>query len=185
VILVAGLLTHLKQPMLAVETLPHVVARLPKAWLVFAGDERIPSGLLGRLERRARELGVGDRVRFLGFIPTAQMPHVYAAADLQLHVALGEPFGMVLTEAMAMGKPVVTLDSDGPADIVENGVTGRIVASPGRAEEIAQAVVEILSQPAQARAMGEAGRRVAHEKYGAQLLADRLERICARFYERA
>lgn len=91
------------------------------ARLVIAGDgpER------GRLERQAQELGLAERVRFLGQVadPTA----LYRTARVLAVPSRTEAFGMVVVEALAHGLPIVATDCSGPSEILEGGKYGRMV----------------------------------------------------------
>jgi len=109
----------------------------------------------------AQRLELGDRVRFLGQRTDAL--EVIAALDLLLHPAEHEPFGRVLIEAMALGKPVIAVNAAGPKEIVENGVTGLLVP-PDDAQALAEATVSLLTDARRATLMGQAGReRVVRE----------------------
>jgi glycosyltransferase involved in cell wall biosynthesis len=96
-------------------------ANVPNSYLAFAGDGPERSNL----ERRAAELGLADRVRFLGFVNQSQLPSVYCASDLFVLPSLFEPFGLVVNEAMLCGLPVAVSDRVGAKfDLVrpeENG----------------------------------------------------------------
>jgi glycosyltransferase involved in cell wall biosynthesis len=91
-----------------------------------------------------------------------------------------EPFGTVLAEAMAVGTPVVATRVGGLAEVVEDGVTGRLVA-PGRPDELAGAIREVL---ARRDAMGAAARARA-QRFGADAYADRVEALLAPLAARA
>jgi phosphatidylinositol alpha-1,6-mannosyltransferase len=107
-------------------------------------------------------------VRFLGRVPDDELLATYGAADLFVLAAREERpdvegFGLVYLEANACGKAVVGTTSGGVPDAVVPGKTGLLVA-PDDALAFARAVIELLSDPARARAMGEAGRvRVQRE----------------------
>jgi glycosyltransferase involved in cell wall biosynthesis len=85
-----------------------------------------------------------------------------------------EPFGTVLAEAMAVGTPVVATRVGGLAEVVDDGVTGRLV-DPGRPDQIAAAVLEVLARRAE---MGAAARRWAR-RFDADDYAARVERLIA------
>jgi glycosyltransferase involved in cell wall biosynthesis len=111
------------------------------------------------LKARARELGLGSRIRFTGWrYGPAEMPDVHRALDvLVLASREPEPFGLVLLEAMATAKPVVATAHGGPLDIVEDGRTGDLVP-PRDPSAMARAIIALLHDPARAARMGQHGR---------------------------
>ena len=121
------------------------------------------------LKTRARELGVGTRVRFTGWrYGPADMPDVHRALDvLVLASREPEPFGLVLLEAMATGKPVVATAHGGPLDIVEDGRTGDLVP-PRDPTAMARAIIALLRDPARCRRMGDRARARVLSHYTAE-----------------
>jgi glycosyltransferase involved in cell wall biosynthesis len=92
------------------------------AYLLFAGDgeER------ANLERRARELKL-DSIRFIGFRNQSELPSLYDLCDLFVLPSEHEPWGLVVNEAMNVGKPVIVSDRVGAGpDLVEDGITGSV-----------------------------------------------------------
>lgn len=125
------------------------------------------------LKNKARELGLGTRVRFTGWrYGPADMPDVHRALDiLVLASREAEPFGLVVLEAMATGKPVIATAHGGPLDIVEDGRTGDLVP-PRQPAEMAKAIVSLLRDPARCARLGEHGReRVLRHYTAAQYVA--------------
>jgi glycosyltransferase involved in cell wall biosynthesis len=144
-----------------------IANELPVARFVMVGGAIYETagheGYRATLERRARELGLTDRVVFLG--ERHDVPEILAALDVLVHCPTSpEPFGRALAEAMAVGTPVVAADCGGIAEIVEEGVTGFLVP-PGNAGAFAAAVMELLGDPAQRLRMGAAGRRRAERLF--------------------
>jgi len=82
---------------------------IPRAVLVFAGD----GPLRQTLYQRALDLGIADRVRFLGFVNQSALPAVYTAADLMVLPSEYEPFAVVVNEASCCGCPVAASDRVG------------------------------------------------------------------------
>jgi 1,4-alpha-glucan branching enzyme len=149
VVLFIGRLVYEKGVQVLLEAMPSVLAQVPGAKLVVAGA----GPMRQTLERRAAEMGLGDRVAFWGFIDDGTKAELYAAADLCVFPSLYEPFGIVALEAMASRTPLVVSDVGGLAEIVEHGTTG-FKALPGHTESLAWHVTEQLLN-------GEAGRRMA------------------------
>src|SRR5512134_1741869 len=122
-----------------------------------------------RLEARAAELAVADRVRFLGAVPEDLLPGLYAAADLYVGLSREEGrevegFGISFVEASATGLPVVAGRAGGVPDAVRDGETG-ILVEPRDVAAAAAAIQRILDDPALARRLGETGRRAAETMY--------------------
>jgi colanic acid/amylovoran biosynthesis glycosyltransferase len=109
------------------------------------------------LARRVRETGLDDRVTLLGAVSQDEVPRLYAWADVFCLPSFAEGKPVVIMEALAMGLPVVSTRVMGIPELVEDGVSGRLVA-PGRSDELADALGELLVEPALRARMGSAGR---------------------------
>ncbi|HYJ82733.1 MAG TPA: glycosyltransferase [Allosphingosinicella sp.] len=132
-----GNLVPRKRQRLALEALAH----LGEASLILVGGGPDRAAL----ERSARELGVGGRVRFAGAIPQPLLPFFYAAADVTVHTAELEGLSNVWVESLACGTPVVTTDCGGAREVIDRPRAGRITGSDPAA--VAAAVREILRTP--------------------------------------
>ncbi len=114
----------------------------------------------GRLEELARRRGLDGRVRFAGRVADAELTDLYARCLAVYYAPVDEDFGMVPYEAFLAGKPVVTTtDAGGPLEIVHDGRTGLVCAPTAAA--LAEACRWLGGHVDEARALGEAGRRVA------------------------
>lgn len=125
------------------------------------------------LARSAETMGIGDRVVFTGWtFGPADMPDVYRALDvLVLASREPEPFGLVVIEAMATGRPVIATGHGGPLDIVEDGRTGLLVP-PRDPDALAAGIVALADDPARRQRMGAHGReRVLAHYTAAQYVA--------------
>jgi len=130
---------------------------------------------LARLRRLAGELGVQDRVEFLGSRRQVELPVYYGAADLVVMPSYSESFGMVALEAMACGRPVVASRVGGLAYLVQDGVTGFHVPE-GDAEELAARLAELLADERLLAGMGAAARQEA-EGYSWERTAKEIEKL--------
>jgi glycosyltransferase involved in cell wall biosynthesis len=100
------------------------IARTSGVWGILAGD----GVLRPELEARAEQLGITDRVRFLGFKQQTELPDVYAASDVLVLPSRSEPFGLVVNEMFAAGHPAIVSAACGSAgDLVRDGETGFVV----------------------------------------------------------
>lgn len=121
-------------------TLPRILAEVPQARLYIGGK----GPMLPELKRLAHKLDVEEKVVFTGFIYHEERNFIYHKARVAVFPSLYEPFGIVALEAMATRTPVIVGDVGGLAEIVENEVTG-IKVHPANEEELAQAVIRVLS----------------------------------------
>ncbi|MEZ6196345.1 MAG: N-acetyl-alpha-D-glucosaminyl L-malate synthase BshA [Planctomycetota bacterium] len=140
-----------------VEAFAAVVATDP-ARLVMVGD----GPELGRAERLASELGVADRIHFLGSQDAVEK--ILPCADLFLLPSRFESFGLAALEAMACGVPVLASRAGGLPELVEEGETGGLfdLEVPG---DLATKLRAMLRQPERLAAMGHEARRRAEERY--------------------
>lgn len=116
-------------------------------------------GEIDAFEAHAASLGVADRVHFTGFRPDVRP--LFAAGDAMAFPTRYEPFGMVVTEAMAAGLPVATTRACGAAEVIVDGVSGFVIEDPADAPAFAAALDGIFADPAARAAMGAAARTAA------------------------
>jgi glycosyltransferase involved in cell wall biosynthesis len=138
-------------------------AAIPNAeyWIVGDGPER------GRLKALAECLGVADRVHFWGQLPRDMTLEKLAKSDVLVHPSLHESGGGVCLEAMSSGCPVICLDIGGPGVLVDEN-SGILVeaTNPASTEaKLAEAMGRMAADRDRCARMGEAGRRLVHERY--------------------
>jgi len=127
---------------------------------------------IARLSAIAEELGVRDRIHFLGQVPQDRMPAIMRSADAVVCAPWYEPFGIVPLEAMACGTPVVAATVGGLIDTVVDGATG-VHVPPRDPERIAAALGELLPDAARLAEYGAAGRARVESRYSwARVAAD-------------
>jgi UDP-glucose:(heptosyl)LPS alpha-1,3-glucosyltransferase len=122
---------------------------------VAGGDDPAP------YERLARELGVGERVRFLGH--RSDVVGLMRAADVFVLPASYEPFGLVVLEALACGTPVITSRAAGVAELMTDGREGYLVDDPSDTAEIGRALGGFLEREAAWPELSAAARGLALE----------------------
>ncbi len=151
----------------------HRIQKSVPSRLVLVGDgpERLHAA------QCAEELGVRDRIVFLG--KHTSVDELVSCADLFLLPSETESFGLAALEAMACGAPVVASRVGGLPAVVEHGVSGYLFP-PGAVDEMAQAGIRILSDDAHHKALSEAGRRIAVERFSAAAVVPMYERYYAR-----
>ena len=126
---------------------------------------------LNALREQIDQYQLSDSVKLLGFRQdVAQLLH---ACSVFVLPAPAEPFGLVLLEAMALGKPVIACDAGGPREIVEHGVTGLLV-SPGNPTATSEAIEQLTGDKARAAVMGTAGQKRYQARFTAKVMAERM-----------
>lgn len=129
-------------------------AAVAGSYLLFAGDGPLKEDV----EREARDLGVSERIRMLGFVNQSSLPGVYRASDLLILPSEYEPFGLVVNEAMLCGCPAVVSDQAGAKfDLVRDRETG-LVYPCGEVEALAAILRDLLGDRERLRRMGNAAR---------------------------
>jgi glycosyltransferase involved in cell wall biosynthesis len=166
-----GRLQRWKGMHVVLEAFPAVLRRHPDALCVLVGGEHgLEPDVPGLLRRRIEALRIADRVVLAG--ARDDIPLWMQAMDVFVHAADREPFGLVVVEAMALGKPVVAGASGGPPEIITPGENGELV--PYRdAAGLAAAVHRLLADPARAARLGRAAASRALD-FSAESFATRL-----------
>jgi glycosyltransferase involved in cell wall biosynthesis len=135
---------------------PAVLRQYPDALCVIVGGRHaLEPDVPEMLRQRVESLGLADRVLMVGV--QEDVPLWMQAMDVFVHASDREPLGLVVLEAMALGKPVVAGAEGGPCEIITPGQDG-MTAPFGDAETIANAVVQYLQDPKRAEAVGRAAR---------------------------
>ena len=142
--------------------------------LVMAGI----GGMREPLEQRAAQLGVADRITWLGKVPHDDVGWVMSAGDVFVLPSLSEGLPTVVCEAMACGLPVVATAVDGTPEIVDDPATGLLV-QPHDAGGLAAALARVLDDPGMARDMGAEALRRSEAEYTWAANARRMEQVYA------
>ena len=148
----------------------------PEAGAVVIGEVTDASDAYGRLVREeAARLGIQDRVWFTGFIPEPR--DAYALLDVLVHSSIDpEPFGLVLTEAMAFGIPVVAARSGGPLEIVTDGVDGFLM-DPRDPEPLGILLARLLADRDLRERIGGAGRESVLRRFDPDVYVTRIAEV--------
>ena len=149
------------------------VTKKINARLIMVGDG--PDA--GLAAHKAQELGVADRVMFIGVVD--RVAPLLRAANLLLLPSQMESFGLVALEAMASGVVVIASDAGGLPEVVEHGVTG-FLAPVGDVEKMAGYAIRLLSDRALCRAFSQAARKRAVERFDYHDIVSQYEAV----YER-
>lgn len=134
-----------EDPLVLIRAFRQLLQRQPDARLILVGD--------GPLRRAVEDMieGIADRVNTPGYVPYSSLPGLYALADIFVHPAPGEPWGVSVNEAMACGVPVVVSTGVGAgADLVEQGQTGYVFPA-GDWRELENVLFTLIRDPGRGR----------------------------------
>jgi len=180
VLLTVARLVSRKGHKIVLQALPKVLRTVPDLKYLIAGEGPEKA----HLEQMVGELGLGDIVTFVGDISHQSIREFYNACDVFVMVNRLDPdgdvesFGMVFTEANAMGKAVIGGRSGGAVEAVVEGQTGFLV-DPDSAEEVAERLITLLTSEELAQRMGSAGLRRVHADFNWITRAHALREISA------
>jgi N-acetyl-alpha-D-glucosaminyl L-malate synthase BshA len=161
----------------AVEVFARVVEKVP-AHLLLVGDGPDRSAA----EWLAQRKGIQDRVHFLG--KQESVNELLPLADLMLMPSELESFGLAALEAMACRVPTIATRVGGVPELIEDGVNGRLFPV-GEVDAMAEAAVELLTDPLKLEAMATTGRQTAQQRFCASKIIPLYERYYERVLERA
>ncbi len=173
-----GRLTYQKNFALFLEVAADVVARHPQACFVIVGTGEDDAAL----RAQAAVLGLGARVRFLGYV--AEMSALYPALDLLLLTSRYEGLPITILEAMAVGLPIVASRLDGVEEVLADGDDGALVSPDDRAGFAAR-VVEFIAQPALAQRYAAAALTKVRARFSAEAMTRAVEAIYRKYLEPA
>ena len=140
---IVGRLQRWKGMHVLVRAMPLVLEQYPDVLcLIVGGRHELEPDYEAHLECLIKELGIQQSVQLLGF--QTNIPLWMQAMDVVVHASDHEPFGLVVIEAMALGKPVVAANSGGPREIINEGVDG-LLSPFGDSKSLAGALISLLA----------------------------------------
>jgi glycosyltransferase involved in cell wall biosynthesis len=143
-----------------------LLAQRDDVQIVSVGAEKSP-GDLEELRKAAADLGIAERMRFLGRREDAM--RFIGAADVYVNPADVEGLPVTILEALALERPVVATSVGGVPSIIEEGVTGLLVP-PSDPDALAAALLQLLDDPSMAGALGKRGRDLVESEYGLEAM---------------
>jgi glycosyltransferase involved in cell wall biosynthesis len=174
VVVLSGRIQEWKGQEILIRAAPAVLGRHPQAVFLVVGRPSLESDLryYRKLRDLVNDLGIGRQVIFTGF--REDLPRILSLAEVVVHASIEpEPFGLVVIEGMAMGKPVIATAMGGPLEIIDPGRDGLLVP-PGEAPALAAAINALLADRGLSRKMGLRAREKAAE-FAIDKTIDRLE----------
>ena len=158
-----------------IKALPDIIAQVPDAQYIIIGD----GSDLERHKRLAAEMGVAERVHFLGFVDDDVLRSCYQSCDVFVMPSAQEGFGFVYIEAMQYNKPVVAANSGGAPEVVKDGVNG-ILVEYGNVKELAEKLAQLCLSAELREQLGRAGYEILLERFTFPQFKNRLKDILKR-----
>lgn len=168
----AGHLVDAKGVHYLVEAMQKIHAQIPNAKLVFAGDGFSKP----KLQSMVEDLKLETCVEFLGPRPFHDMPSLFQQCTVFCMPTLAEAFGLSILQAMACAKPVVASAVGGIPYFVEDGLSGHLVPA-SNSDALADALIDILSDPDKAMKMGKHNRTLIEQKYSWTPIVEQIENL--------
>ncbi|MCL2741903.1 MAG: glycosyltransferase family 4 protein [Oscillospiraceae bacterium] len=165
-VLFVGRLVNEKGAHVLIDAIPKVMQRYYGAKFVIAGR----GSMLESLEARAKELGVGHKVCFTGYLSDENLSSLYKCSDIATFPSLYEPFGIVALEAIIAEVPVIVSDTGGLNEIIEDGVDG-LKCRSGNADSLAECILRLLHRPELCDELKANALIKAHANYGWDMIA--------------
>ncbi|MGN7408127.1 glycosyltransferase family 4 protein [Sporosarcina sp. SAFN-010] len=170
-------LTKKNGVMYPILSLPAVVEKFPNARVVFAGTGE----MMEPMKQKAAELGVSDNITMLGAVDHSVMMQYYALANVALvpsiySAGVEEATSISALEAMGSGVPLIACAVGGLKEIVDSGKDGLLVEEQN-VEELSDAMIRLLEDPAYGEQLAEAGRTKIIEEYSHFAAAEKYEAI--------
>ncbi len=172
IILWAGRLIPRKDPQTAIRAFARTKTAFPHARLRIAGESASYPDYARATKELARNLGLSDSVEFLGQLDQKSLINEYRAAECLLITSLQETAPVVIAEAMACGRPVISTDAGGCAHLIRSGETGWL-APKGDEAALAQHISSLLASPELAVRLSQAARQEAQRRFRASLAVDK------------
>jgi len=154
---------------------PALVQKCPRIKFLLVGD----GPWRGRLESRARSLGLEKHVVFTGLVAPSAVPPIVGVMDLLVHLSLREGLPRALPQALAAARPVVAYDADGANEVCLENETGFLVA-PGDLPGLSERLLRLAQDPALRQRLGCRGQRFVQERFGVQHMVDDLYQLYLR-----
>lgn len=170
ILLNAGRLSSEKNIDFLLQSFRQVLLAVPKAHLILAGDGPDRA----KYQKQVKDWKIESSVTFIGFVDRAEVIKLFGSADLFVFPSVTDTQGIVVIEAMAAGAVPVAVDRYGPHDIIQDGVTGRLVDL--NVQQFSGTIIDLLANDNKRRPMSKAA-RLAAKRYDMAVTAKVMESL--------
>lgn len=170
-LLLVSRLTEEKNIEFLFESVAETVKENSRAKFLIAGG----GYLLEKLQKRIKELNLAEKIFLAGEVKKEAVKDYYVAGDIFVYASKSETQGMIISEAMYMGLPVIAVKATGVKDTVENNISGILVSEDKN--EFKLALEKLIVDDNLRKSFSEAGKRIAREKFTTKVCTQKLLEI--------
>jgi len=143
---------------------------------LLVGSFKYNEEFANKIVRYVRSRGLEENVKFTGFVPYEDLKALYQACDVFVLPSFEEGHGIVLTEAMASGKPLIGSNVGGISAQIRDGWDGFLI-EPGNEKQLAEKIRYLIDNPEERERMGENSRKLAEEEFDWEKIAERYFKV--------
>jgi glycosyltransferase involved in cell wall biosynthesis len=173
VILYLSILHHYKRPELLICALPKLIDKEPDVFLLFVGPD---AGELGKMRELGRRLGVAMHYKWIGPLQGREKHEAFECSEFLALPSDEDPYPLVLLEAMAHKRPVLTTSAVGQASVISTHEAG-IIVTPGDLDGIVDGAIRLLTDPVYRETIGSNARRLAERMFSVKAVVDEIEML--------
>ena len=166
-----GRLSEQKAPQYLIQAIPTVLDKFPNTTFVIVGDGEKRK----ELEASTRHLNINGKARFLG--SRNDVPALLHLFDIFILTSLWEGLGRSLTEAMYVGKPVISTAVEGVPELIDNGKTGLLIPTKD-VEATANRLIQLLASKEMRENLGKMARQRVKSRFEVDLMIREIDRLC-------
>ena len=164
-------LFHLKGHEYIIESAKSLSKKFPDAVWLFVGD-----GILkDQLKKQIENLGLSEKIKFTGLLPTSAIPLALQSSDILVHCSLREGLARAIPQAMLCAKPAIAFDLDGSSEVI-NQNTGRLV-KPKNIEDLVEKCSQLLADKTLCQKLGTNAQNFVKEKFAPKTMTDTIENV--------
>jgi glycosyltransferase involved in cell wall biosynthesis len=173
IILYLGILHHYKRPDLLIQTLPRLIAKEPEVFLLFVGPD---AGELKKMRELGKQLGVTSHYKWIGPLQGEEKHAAIECAEFLALPSDEDPYPLVLLEAMAHKKPVLTTSVVGQAPVISANEAG-IIFAPRDLNALVAGAIKLLTEPAYRTVTANKARLLAEKVFSEKAVVDEIEML--------
>jgi phosphatidylinositol alpha-1,6-mannosyltransferase len=158
---------------LVLRAVPYIIQRLPNFKFLIVGE----GPEYRRLRGLTQELQIERAVIFTGFVPEEEKTRIYLSSDAFIQLSSREGLSISLLESKAAGLPAIVSDSKGTREPVKENESGKIVSDPKNPIDVAENVIDLLTNTRNRKRFGENARREAEENYSLEAMTRRYIKV--------